>query len=85
MRMEINAFDWSFMPLINLNDMLRPQIVKFNLFVMRTRSNTIAKRVKFNLMNNSRVLLIGLNRFFGIQVPDVNQLIVTRYYIGGSW
>jgi len=35
-------------------------------------------------MDDSRVLLIGLDRFFGVEVPDVDQFVITGGEIGGS-
>lgn len=56
--MEVDAFDWSIMSFVNLNDMLRSEIVEFDFFIMRAGGNTISKGVKFDLMNDSRMLLI---------------------------
>ena len=58
--MEVDAFDWPIVSFVNLNDMLRSEIVEFDFFIMRAGGNTISKGVKFDLMNDSRMLLIGL-------------------------
>ena len=36
-------------------------------------------------MDDSCVLLIGLNRLFCVQIPNVDELIVARNDVGGSW
>lgn len=74
--MEIYAFDWSFMSLVDLNHMLRPQVVKLDLLIMRARGNAIPKRVKLHLMDHTRMFLIGLYRFFGVEIPDVDKFII---------
>ena len=43
MWMKINAFDWSFMSLIDLNHMLRPKIIELDLFIMGAGSYAIAE------------------------------------------
>ena len=65
-RMKINTFDWSLMPLVDLNHMLRPKIVKLDLFIMRTRGNTVTQWMKLDLMDNSSMFLVSLYRFFSV-------------------
>lgn len=79
--MEVDTFDWSFVPLVDLDNMLRTQIVQFDLFVVRTGSNAVAKRMKLDLMNHSSMFLVGLNRFLSVQVPNMDHLIVAGDHV----
>ena len=36
-------------------------------------------------MDNSAVILVGLDGLFGVQIPDMHELIVAGNDIGGSW
>lgn len=63
MGMEIDAFYWTFVALVYLNDVLGPKVIEFNLFVMGARSNAVTKGMKFDLMNNTVVFLVGLYGF----------------------
>jgi hypothetical protein len=83
--MEIYAFHWPIMPLIDLNDVLRPEIVEFDLLIVRAGSNAVAKGVELDLMDHSSVFLIGLDGLLGREVPNVNQLIVAGDQVRGGW
>lgn len=61
MRVEIDALHWSLVPLIDLDHMLRTQVIQLDLFVMRAGGNAVAKGVELHLMDDSRVLLVSLN------------------------
>jgi hypothetical protein len=74
--MEIDALHWSLVSLIDLNHMLRTQVIQFDLLVMRAGSNAVAQGVELHLMNHSRVLLVSLDRFLCIKVPYVDQLVI---------
>jgi len=52
---------------------------------MRTRGYTVPKRVKFDLMDDSIVLLVVLDWFFGGQVPNVYYFIIARDEIRCDW
>lgn len=65
-RMKINTFDWSLVPLVDLNHVLRPKIIKFDLFIVRAGSNTVAQWMKLDLMYNPGMFLVSLYRFFSV-------------------
>ena len=77
MRVEIDTLHWSLVSLIDLDHMLRTQVIQLDLFVMRAGGDAVAEGVELHLMDDSRVLLVSLDRFFGVQVPNMDQLIVT--------
>ena len=36
-------------------------------------------------MDDSGMFLVGLNGLFGVEVPDVDDFVVTRDNVGGGW
>ena len=84
MRMKVNWFYWSLMTFVNLNDMLGSQIVKFDFFIMGTRSHTVSQGMKFCLVDDSIVLLISLNWLLGVKVPNNDLFVIARDNIGCS-
>jgi len=83
--MKVYTFDGPLMSLVDLNDMLRPKIIEFYLFVVRTGGDAISKGVKFDLVDDACVLLVGLDGLFGYWVPDVDQFVVAGDDVGGGW
>jgi hypothetical protein len=83
--MKIDTFNRAFVSFVDLNNVLGSKIIKLDLFIMRTRSNAISQRMKLDLMNNSCMFLVGLDGFFCVQVPNMDQFVITRHYVGGSW
>jgi hypothetical protein len=74
--MEVYAFDWSLVPLVDLDDMLRAQVVQFDLLIVRAGGDAVAEGVELDLMDNARVFLVGLDGFLGVEIPDVDELII---------
>lgn len=75
-RMEIYALDWSLVPLVDLDDMLRAQVVQFDLLIVRAGGDAVAEGVELDLMDDTGVFLVGLDGFLGVEIPDVDELVI---------
>lgn len=75
-RMEVDALDWPLVPLVDLYDMLRAQVVELDLLVVRAGGDAVAEGVELDLVDDSRVLLVGLDGLLGVEIPDVDELVV---------
>lgn len=74
--MEVYAFDWSLVPLVDLDDMLRAQVVQFDLLIVGAGGDAVAEGVELDLMDDTGVFLVGLDGFLGVEIPDVDELII---------
>lgn len=59
--MKVYAFDWALVPFVDLDHMLRSQVVQLYLLIVRARNDAIPQRMEFHLMNHSGVLLVRLD------------------------
>lgn len=75
-RVEVNALDWPLMPFVDLYDVLRAQVVELDLLVVGAGGDAVAERVELDLVDDSGVLLVGLDGLLGGEVPDVDELVV---------
>lgn len=76
--MEVNALHRSVVALIDLDHVLGPQIVQLDLFIVRTAGDTVSQGVKLRLVDHSSMLLICLDGLTRVEVPNVNDLVITR-------
>lgn len=85
MRMKIKTLYSTFMPIINLNNFICPEVIKLYFSIKWARGSNIAQRMKFNLINYSIMLFKLLNNFLCCHIPYIYILLVTRYNISGNW
>lgn len=76
MRVEVDALDGSLVPLVDLDDVLRAEVVELDLLVVGAGGDAVAQRVELDLVDDPRVLLVGLDGLAGGEVPDVDELVV---------
>jgi hypothetical protein len=74
--MEVDALDWALVSLVNLDNMLGAKVIEFNLFIVGAGSNTVAKGVKLDLMDDSIVFLVSLYGFLCGKVPYIDEFVI---------
>lgn len=75
-RVKINSSDCAFVPFINLNHLVGPQVIQFDFAIVGARCGDVAQRMELHLMNHPRVLLVLLQHFLGLHIPNVHKPVI---------